>query len=479
MKNLALAATAVAAVLTLIAGCASPTPPAPSVPAKQVHQLWKISASLVGTPTIVDDTIVSYAQASHQLVVAAWNLADGKLLWSADATTSSEAPGIELSVRTVTVKKKTFVAFLTKRTNNTWPGLVVADVRTGPRKKDAPLVMWASSTPRACSDGNAFCVLGYRPFAPRKQLNLRIDPLAPALKTERSDGLPPNSRLLGYDIFATETRPPHGVEHVGRVQNGKITWQRPYTDVYGKASSSDYGWAWRDTDGDIIAGIGYPELCTFTTKAGEEFKTCDDTHGRMVGLNHDTGATVWTVDGVDTCPSASMLDATSEDRIIICRNTEGSSTYRREDGWWELQSRTRRSELIAIKHQTGEILWHTDLGTFTGTSEDADFVSSDDHLLLKINDTTNIYDLDTGEATPADATSQLMCVRTRPPLRLQRLGEKRRYEYNIGTDVEPCDGRGRTIADPAVEWVPEAGIDAGDDRWLLPTPGSMTLVELT
>lgn len=478
MKHLALAATAVAAALTLITGCAPPTP-APPAPAKQVNEVWKISASLVGTPTIVDDTIVSYAQASHQLVVAAWNLADGKLLWSADATTSSEAPGIELSVKTVTVKEKTFVAFLTEWTHNTWPGLVVADVRTGPRKKDAPLVMWASSTPRACSDGNAFCVLGYRPFAPRKQLNLRIDPLAPALKTDRSDGLPPNTRLLGYDIFATESRPPHGVEHLGRVQNGKITWQRPYTDVYGKASSSDYGWAVRDFEGDIIVGMGFPELCTVTTKNGEESKTCDDTHGRMVGLNHDTGATVWSVDGVETCPSASILDATSDDRIIVCRNAEGSSTYRSDGDWWKLESRTRRAELIAINHQTGEILWHTDLGTFTGTSEDADFVSSEDHLLLKINDQTNIYDLTTGKGTPAAVSSQLMCVRERSSLKLQRLGEKRRTEYNIGTDVEPCDGTGRSITDISAEWVPEAGIDAGENRWLLPTPGSMTLVELT
>lgn len=478
MKKLTYLGLAMTAVFSLITGCAPPASPTAAA-AKQVQTLWKVPADLVGTPQVVGDTIVSYTRAKGRLLVSAWDLAQGRKLWSADAATSGDAPGIELSVETVTVKEKSYVAFFKNNKGETWRELVIADLRTGPRKSAKPLFVWPSSAPRTCSDGKAFCLLGYRPSAWPKEVNLRVDPLRPALVVDQSDGLPTNSRLLGYDIFATEDRPPKGVEMIGQVKDGKTTWQRPYTDVFGPSSSSDEGWALRDTYKEVIAGIGYPDLCTITTTNGTKRKTCDATHNRMVGLNHATGATVWSVESVDTCPGASVLTASSKDRLIICRNFAGSSTYVSKGDWWNLESMTRTSELIAIAPQTGEILWHTDLGTQAGAPEPTAFIASADHLLLRINGKTISYDLSTGAATAADDSSKLMCQRDRPPLRLHRLGDDEPSEYNISENVEPCDGTGKAITTIAPEWVPEAGIDAGDDRWLMTTPGAMMLVHLS
>lgn len=478
MKKLVRAALVMTAALSLITGCAALGSPK-AASAKQVQAIWKLPANLVGTPQVIDDTVVSYVRANNQLLITAWDLAKGRKLWSADATTSEESPGIELSVDTVTVKERTYVAFIKNDEAGDWRELAIADIRTGPRKSAKPLVLWPSSAPRSCSDGKAFCLLGFRPSAWRKQVNLRIDPLRPALVIDHTDGLPTDSRLLGYDIFATDDRPPKGVERIGRAKDGKIAWQRPYTEVFGASSSSDQGWALRDTGKGIIAAIGYPDLCTTSNTKGTKRETCDETHARMVGLDQGTGSTVWSVDGVDTCPGASIFTASSDDRIVICRNSAGNSTYVSKDGWWKLESMTRQSELIAVNPQSGEVLWHTDLGKRTGMADETSFVASADHLLLRINDKTTSYDLITGTASDVASSSRLMCQRDRPPLKLYRLGEDDRSEYRIGEDVEPCDSTGKAIAEIAPEWVPEAGIDAGDDRWLIPTPGSITLVKLS
>jgi outer membrane protein assembly factor BamB len=476
MKHLAPAA-ALVVIFALLTGC-TPSAPTSAPSPQQVRAIWRTPANLVGQPQVVGDTIVSYLRVKQKLLVAAWDLGTGRLLWNTAAETTTEASGIKLSLNAITVENKDYVAYIAKKRNGTWREVVVAEARTG-RRTSRNLVVWPSSPPRACSDGQAFCMQGYRPSAVNTQVNLRINPLAPALTTDRSDGLPTNSRLLGLDIFASEVRPPQGIETFGRMTDNKIIWQRPYAEVFGKTVSSDNGWAFHDNDKGIIAGIGYAERCEVTTKAGSEIKTCDETHNRMVGLNHDTGATVWSINGIDQCPNTAILEATSADRIIICRNKKGTSTYTEKGGWWDFTSKTGQYELLAVNHQTGEVLWHTDLGTQTTAAGESTFLSSDEQLILKPNGTTTVYDLATGVGAPASAASRLMCNRERLSLRLHRLGHDELTDYNIGKDVEPCDGNGKAIKEIPAEWVPAAGIDAGDGRWLLPTPGAMALVQLS
>lgn len=479
MKNLTLAALAMAAVLTLITGCASPTPAEPAASVKQVHTLWKVPTNLVGDPQVVDGTIVSYIRVKQQLRVAAWRLSDGHQLWSAAAETSATTPGVELSVDTVSVGDTSYVAYLTKKKGETWRRLVVADVRTGPRNGAAPMVVWPSSSPSACTDGKAFCMQGYREFAPNKQVNLRINPLAPALTTDHADGVPANSRSIGNQIFATHARAPKGVEKLGRMVNDKVLWQRPYAEVFGKGASSDHGWEWLDEHDGIIVGMGTPQRCKATHKSGKWVMTCDATRARMVGLNQNTGETVWSVDGFDYCPTAARMETPTGDRIIACVNKVAKTIYGAKKNQWTLRSRVRHTELVAIGQQTGEILWRTDLGTETGEGSDNYFVTSPDRMAMTVNGKTSVYDLATGAATPADATTSLMCLRDRPELKLHWLNDKKRTSYTIGDDVEPCDQNGKAIKQIPADWVPAAGIDAGENRWLLPTPGSMTLVELT
>jgi outer membrane protein assembly factor BamB len=479
MKSLAVLAILVP-VLAFSTGCASsaspvtPTPPTP----QQVQTLWTLPTNLVGPPEVVGDTIVSYLREKNQLRVAAWNLTDGRVLWSADAETSGQTPGMELSVDTVTIDEKSYVAYLTKQRAGTWRELVIADVRTGPQDAAAHLIVWPSSSPYACSDDKAFCMQGYRESAPNKEVNLRIDPLVPSLATDHSDGVPAGSRGLGQDIFATNHRSPKGVERLGRMANDKVIWQRPYADVFGKGSSSDYGWEWVEAHDGIVVGLGAPQQCHATHKSGKWTMTCDFALGRVVGLNHDTGATVWSMNGANSCPTASLEEISTADRIIACHSTTAKATYTEKKGRWALKSKMDRTELIALSQQTGEVLWRTDLGTETREGSDNNFVTSRDRMVLTINNKTTVYDLATGAATPADAASRFMCFRDRPTLKLHWLGSKGRTEYTIGEDVEPCDRNGKAVKEIPTDWVPAAGVDAGDGRWLLPTRGSMTLVKL-
>lgn len=71
--------------------------------------------------------------------------------------------------------------------------------------------------------------------------------------------------------------------------NDKVIWQRPYADVFGKGSSSDYGWEWVEAHDGIVVGLGAPQQCHATHKSGKWTMTCDFALGRVVGLNHDTG----------------------------------------------------------------------------------------------------------------------------------------------------------------------------------------------
>lgn len=477
MKHLAPAA-ALIVILALLTGCTPSAPTATPSP-QQVRAIWRTPANLVGTPQVVGDTIVSYLRVKQKLLVAAWDLDTGGMLWNTAAETSGEAPGIELGADAITVKKTGYVAYLTKLPGSNWRELVIANARTGARQGAKRLIVWPSSRPRACSDDQAFCFQGSRQAAPNAQVNLRVDPLAPALATDLDDAVPANSRGIGEDIFATDDRAPDGVEELGRMVNNKIIWQRPYADIFGKGSSSDYGWDWRDFHTGVIVGVGSPDPCKTAGRAGKRVMTCDFARSRMVGLNAETGATMWSLDGVDTCNAGPHLGAAADDRIIGCRNKVAKNVLIPDGEYWVLKSRISHVELIAVKPQTGEILWQADLGTETGKSSAPDFVSSPEHLVLTRNRKTSTHDLATGTATPADATARLFCKRERPSLSLYWLGAKDRTDYNIGEDVEPCDGNGKAIKEIPAEWVPAAGIDAGDGRWLLPTPGAMTLVQLS
>lgn len=477
MKHLAPAA-ALVVILALLTGC-TPSAPAATPSPQQVRAIWRTPANLVGKPQVVGDTIVSYARVKQKLVIAAWDLGTGRLLWNTAAETSGEAPGIELEADAITIGKTSYVAYLTHLPGSSWRDLVIAEAHTGLRHGAARMIVWPSSSPRSCSDDQAFCLQGYREAAPDTEVNLRVDPLAPALTTDHTDGIPANSRGIGNQIFATHARAPKGVEKLGRMVNDKVVWQRPYVDVFGKGTSSDYGWEWREEHDGIIVGMGTPEECKETDKSGKWVMTCDGTRARMVGLNNDTGKTVWSLDGFDYCPTASRVEGSTGDRIIACVNKVAKTVYGTKKNRWTLRSRASHTELVAVRQQTGEILWRTDLGTETGKGSDNYFVTSQDRMVMTISGKTNVYDLANGAATPADATTRLMCLRDRPELKLHWPNDKERTSYNIGKDVEPCDGNGKSIKEIPAEWVPAAGIDAGDGRWLLPTPGAMTLVQLS
>lgn len=121
------------------------------------------------------------------------------------------------------------------------------------------------------------------------------------------------------------------------------------------------------------------------------------------------------MNGANSCPTASLEEISTADRIIACHSTTAKATYTEKKGRWALKSKMDRTELIALSQQTGEVLWRTDLGTETREGSDNNFVTSRDRMVLTINNKTTVYDLATGAATPADAASRFMCFRDRQP----------------------------------------------------------------
>jgi len=466
----------------VLAGCTAPPPPtetpAPSKPTL-VNTVWKVAADLVGAPRVANGTAVSYFRRDGKLRVGAWRLADGKQLWSAAAVTGAEAPGIELGVDTVTVGGRGFVAYVTSLRGNPWYDLVIADVVTGPSKKRTPTVVWPTTRPIACSDKQAFCMVGYQEKAPKKQANLRIDPPSGAISTDSTDGLPTNARRLAYTLYTSDDRPPEGIEQLGSFRNNATVWERPYTSVFGEGASSDFGWAWQAERDNVIVGVGYKDDCQESIVNGAQILTCEDTNGVLVGLDSTSGATLWSLDRASGCQDHDPLDGSSADRIVICRNLVDSAAYRKKGDSWKLDSYVNEQELVVANRKTGEILWRSPLGKTTGQASATSFVDSEDRMVLVVEGKPTIFDTRAAAATPVPTGAGLFCERNRPTLMLPWLGSDERYDYAIGNDVEPCDLNGRAIQTIPVDWVSVAGVDAGDGRWLLPTPGSLTLVQLS
>lgn len=484
MKHRRVAIVATVCAGLTITGCVSAPPEqggssAPTA-ASAAATVWKVKAELVGSPVIANGTIVSFLRKGGKLQVGAWNLADGKKLWTAAAVTSGETPGIELGVRTVTIGERSFVAYLTtQRGGGTWRELTIADVRTGPDRKLKPIVVWPTTHPTACGDGKAFCMTGYRVEAWKKRVNLRIDPVSRSATVDDTDGIPNDARRLGYSIYASDARPPHGVEQLGSFRDGKIVWERAYPEVFGNGASSDDGWAWKPEKDGVVVGVGYTELCHTSKADGETISTCEDTTGRLVGLNSATGATIWSLDRVDGCQGQDPLIASTEKEVTICRNLVGNRVFRKQGSSWKLLSSTYEQELVVLDRQVGTVLWRVPLGKTIESDDSPTFVNSDTRLVLTSNGQLTVFDTATRTTTPVTAETALMCRRDRPTLMLHWLDDDERYDYSIGQDIEPCDASGKPIAEIAAAWVPSAGVDAGEGRWLLPTPGSLTLVRLT
>lgn len=469
-------AAVVSALTVVLTSCTAPAPAVSRSPEPAVRQLWIADVDLIGWPTVADDSVASYVRDNNGLAVAAWDLATGDELWRRRAAVGGEAPGVMIDLDQVRLGTTGYVAYLTPTAMPDVQAIEVADIRTGRPLALDHREVWSTSRPQACDEGSAFCLTGYL-GDDEVERALRIDPSTRRVTRDRETGLPDHARFLGERVFATNDRAPDGVEQLGFAQDGKVLWRRPYQDVFGPGATSDAGWDWADGDArEVLIGSGHPEDGHWDVFDETGEASSDATEVRTVGLERATGRTLWELDGVETCPFVDLNDV-GDNPVVLCRIRAGSQHWKRTPTGIDYFRRGYDVDVIGVDPVSGAELWAAPIGgeEFDHEPGGLSFVSSEKVAVIRLNRAAVRLDNRTGTFTPVGPEDVLACSEGRPEFVLERDG--RRDRWAIGDAMSPCDRDLRKLSQWSVDVVRTVGVEAGENRWLLPTLDGLVAVQ--
>lgn len=448
--------------ILLLAGCTASAAPDTGQGVSAVdwespsEVLWNNGDLLMSETRVESDVALGYvATGDGNEFVVARDARTGRELWRQQATPGIDAPGIKHQIALARDGETQVTAFLapTDGANHVRNTLSVVDVATGtassPSLSSQPV--W-SARPRECL--KTFCIGGKLEDQERTSL-LMYDPEdGGSLSVAQGKGIPylDGGRFLGTFVSSSTT---NGQEMLNFGENAQITWSRPFTDVFGDGTSSDGGWAWIDDERGIpLVGVGY----TYTEKDfTQPFDTeYDLTESRMVGLNRDTGATVWQHDGLAPCTGMSHGLTYFDGIVVACRVNSGTLTVH-----WDGTEATKVTyenadiDLVGVDPESGKIRWDLKLGSDLANIASAswggrsfEFVQDP---IVTLNGTAAVVDTATGAAEPVPAKSVLLCAQERDAIPLLGAWSKgESHDYPVATVFAPCSPAGEILEDGAV-----------------------------
>lgn len=437
--------TALAICVAALVGC---SPGGPSLDlVTRVQPLWTVQAALVGSPSAAEGVVVSYVDAGvDALQVVAWAADSGAELWR-DSASLGSVPGYGVnSAEIVEVDGAPLVAYLQDVPDDDrgWQRVAVAELETGRRLDDGSLIVDATTLPSGCDAEPGVCLRGraIERSESRAQL-MRADLDADRLLAERGPTLPDNSRFLGGHVYSTLDRAPDGVEMLGYASDGVVLWERPYSEVFGPGYSSDGGWSWLDDDRRVV--IGTSSVYDPATANGS-VATYDLAAGMTVGLDPDSGETLWRVNGADRWCDAAELDSSLITEVVpVCLFSGGTTTVDRSDpDNPSLHVSGVEARIVGLDAETGAELWSVDAGRDPSLVRDwtSSFVSTIGPRPVTIGDGPVLLNVLTGRSSAIAPRAVLACQSEREFFRANRPGthtpEPARYSGGFG--VFPCDG---------------------------------------
>jgi hypothetical protein len=477
------------ALLVGLTGCtptATPAPAAKNDTDATVTELgtvatpdWTVDASLVGEPVAADGVVLAYTRTdSGGLQIEAWDAETGAQLWADTAVTGAVTPGVMVSASIVEAGDTHVAAYLRPGGGDDWQELALADLATGTRIAVTDNQVWASSRPSTCADGADVCFTGYKQSAyDAGSLSYRLAATGGDITPDGDLVVPAAARLLGNRVYATNERVPAGVEMLGASAAGQTLWKRSYEDVFGAGASSDAGWAWADADAtEVMVGAGY--IYDPAARASDSF-TSDATQRRTVGLDPQSGATVWSIDGADFCDLAVSEDDRADGKRTLCLYKAGTTTViKKADGSGsDSTSVDFDVDLIGVDLATGDIDWTLPLGgdRFNGTNTDSSFASSSADQVMLIDGASEVVNVVTGDHSETSVDSTYACSTPREPLLALFPGMTETAPFTAGSDHSGCDSTGtgtETFSTGAVRMI-GVGTGTGTGTAIVAGPGSL------
>ena len=483
---------ALAAGIVGLSGCTGPGAPAnqaeqPDPWSTPASTLWSAEAELVGDPVVGEDVVVSYVRADQGVAIAAWDLTTGAELWSAPAVVGGSPPGVQVNASVVVAGGQQFIAYFVPHVREEYRRVVVADMRTGAAVPIEAAEVMASTHIQGCAGkSHVFCFEGVL-AGDETVAQYELDPVTGIVAQSAERKLPEHARMIGGWVFATAHRPPAGQEMLGLLHAGQIVWTRPYEEVFGLGFSSDGGWDWSDGhDLDVIVGTGrYVEAY----HPADVEPPADPALHRTVGLQRETGATVWSLDDTTGCPfqpGLGVLDGV----VVLCTlnkgtaqdpNSESPNGENQTDEAQTDENQIARPAytdvtMIGVDATTGKTVWSVPVGDAVLGPADSGFHSGYETLVVDVEGTVTLVDAVEGpqRALPENAT--VACWQNREPLELMFGGELR--AFSIGEDHLPCDASGAQQATFSIGAAQLAGEDAPGGLRVIATPGALIAVQI-
>lgn len=361
-------------------------------PQVRAEVLWH-NTELVpaSNPVSVGGALVLYTIDGQRLHITGVDPRDGEVLWSRAATASVRPRGQDLTVQEVDglVTHLAPVA-AGPETVGAPAHVILRDPLTGEEVRSSKRALSHADLPSPCPhDDTLACAT----------VPVDEDWSVQALTSDGDFATPP---VDGAGVPGWTSIGPLGLSRgaedgtqVGRVVDGQLAWEIDTTDVFGPGQSTNTGWTF-DNFGEDSVLVGTIGLGINPPADGD---TWDMTQSRALGLDADTGQTLW------RAPATSIFcdtDITGEadDPLLACLWNAGQAEA--VDGVLTYQD--VNIDLVRLDPQTGDRLWQVELGATTEDGEPArpePRLVSASEIAVEAPDGMRIIDLETGADRPA------------------------------------------------------------------------------
>ncbi|MBW8172782.1 hypothetical protein K0651_06965 [Ornithinimicrobium sp. Arc0846-15] len=424
--------------------------------------LWTNDEVLMSDVRVQDDVALAYVQTGNNAeAVVAWNAESGEELWRSQAIPGSNAAGVAQSIPLVEIDGAWTTAFLapTEDVTHNWGTLRVVDIHTGDSDwSGLDSIHMESSRPEQC--GDTYCLTAlfdYSIEATGRQFDYAGKGALVPIDAIGADGdqVPylEQGRFLGTYVSSTQD---WSGETLNYGADGRIVWSRPYTEVFGPGTTSNAGWTWSDSDQELpVIGLGFQDTGVDLSQTATA--TVDLTTPELVGLDRETGETLWSMSSVMQCRSTgdSLRPDKTEDTLVFCRYNSGSASYTfdgedvSEPAFTDIDV-----DLIGVDPFTGDIEWTVPLGpdplNYAAARDSGLDYSVSGGVLAVVEGGLADIDASTGDVKPLPAGASVLCALPEETAKLSgawRNGEP--WGYARADQYRPCDSSG--LADPSTQ----------------------------
>lgn len=385
---------------------------------QMANPAWTVKMKVLDRPQVVKGVVVVLSEGAKGLELTGLKESTGKKLWSVSVDPGWVPSGVNMGVQlSKTAKGKDVVLFLQKSKprdgwgGDVWTKPVAVDITSGKVVYKGPAQV-ITSRPSSCPDGKDMCYLSINPYIDDEQrMRVKLD-----RGTQRT--LTPQHKL-GDSIFpigAGEIYAHYSGKksNLLRLKGNEKLWGLSLDKAMGSAYTPGQGW-----------NVEYSEkLGIFSAWIGREYKETKDSKGNvvardsdyrqemMIGLDADTGKTLWKAKGATTIclpPMGTGNTVLQDGKAYPVRCVFDSGTLKESK---ETKSKlvNGRIHLEGYDPSTGKVIWKT---RGYAVVNDIDVAHAPDDggasLILAKEKSPTLLDTRTGETRNVAAEERFLC----------------------------------------------------------------------